>query len=57
MSIVDRINYYKPRRTECVLFARPLPLIADEYPDPGEDYSFKAVFDPDDRHLRALECD
>ncbi|MEZ5237528.1 MAG: hypothetical protein R2716_00690 [Microthrixaceae bacterium] len=52
MSMIDKVKHYKPRRTECVLFARPLPLIADEYPDPGEDYSFKAVLDPDDRHLR-----
>lgn len=57
MSVIDRVKHYKPRRTECVLFGRPLPLIADEYPDPGEDYFFKAVFDPYDRHLRALEGD
>ncbi len=55
MSVVDRVKYYKPRRTECVLFGRPIPLIADEYPDPGEDYYFKAVLDPTDRHLVALE--
>jgi hypothetical protein len=59
MSIIERVKnrvlFYKPRVTECIFFARPLPLIADEYPDAGEDYHFKAVFDPTDRHLVALE--
>ena len=61
MSIVEKAKAkaqgYVPRRTECILYARPIPLIADEYPDPGEDYRFKAVFDHTDRHLRDLEGD
>ena len=59
MSMIDRVKNkvlaYKPRVTECVFFARPLPLIADEYPEAGEDFYFKAVMDPTDRHLVALE--
>jgi hypothetical protein len=59
MSLSDgtkrKLAQLMPRVTECTFFARPLPLIADEYPEPGDDFSFKAVFDPTDRHLVALE--
>ena len=59
MSLTDRIKYKvdrtKPRITESIIFARPLPLIADEKPSAGDDFSFKCVFDPTDRHLRQLE--
>lgn len=59
MSLTDRIKYKveqtKPRITECVIFARPLPLVADEKPPAGDDFTFKCVFDPTDRHLRQLE--
>ncbi|MFZ4517051.1 MAG: hypothetical protein ACOYOP_01595 [Microthrixaceae bacterium] len=59
MSLADRIKYKaeqaKPRVSECVIFARPLPLIADEKPPAGDDYRFKCVFDPTDRHLAQIE--
>jgi hypothetical protein len=34
---------------------RPLPLIADEIISAGDDFYFKVVFDPTDRHLVDLE--
>ena len=59
MSLTDRIKSKversKPRITECIIYARPLPLIADEKPPAGDDFRFKCVFDPTDRHLRQLE--
>ena len=59
MSLGDRVKYkveqLKPRVSECIIFARPLPLVADEYPPAGEDFAFKAVFDPTDRHLAQIE--
>jgi hypothetical protein len=54
-KVRSRVEQVKPRVTECVIYARPLPLIADEKPPAGEDFSFKVVFDPADRHLVALE--
>lgn len=59
MSLTDRVkgkfDQYKPRVTECIILARPLPLIADEKPPAGDDFEFKVVLDPTDRHLRKLE--
>ena len=59
MSFVDRIKWKaastKPRFKRCVVLARPLPLIADEKPPAGEDFWFKAVFDPNDPHLAQIE--
>ncbi len=59
VSALDRVKNgverRKPRITECLVLARPLPLIADEKPDAGDDFEFKVVFDPTDRHLRQLE--
>jgi hypothetical protein len=54
-KVRSRVEQVKPRVTECVIYARPLPLIADEKPPAGDDFSFKVVFDPTDRHLVALE--
>ena len=59
MSIVDKVKVkagsLKPRVTECIIYVRPVPLIADEKPDAGEDFYFKVCFDPTDRHLAQLE--
>jgi hypothetical protein len=59
MSIVDKLKgraeRVTPRLTECVLFARPIPLIGDEKPPAGDEYRFKAVFDPNDPHLAQVE--
>ena len=59
MSIVERITRRverdKPRVDECIIFVRPLPLIADEKPPAGDEFRFKAVFDPNDRHLAQIE--
>lgn len=61
MSLTERIKgkieRSAPRFTECIIYARPLPLIADEKPPAGDDFYFKCVFDPTDRHLRQLETD
>ncbi len=54
-KVKRRVERVKPRVTECIIFARPLPLIADEYPPAGDDFEFKAVFDPTDRHLAQIE--
>lgn len=59
MSIVDkvkgRVEGMTPKVSECAIVARPLPLIADEIISAGDEFSFKVVFDPTDRHLVALE--
>ncbi len=59
MSLVDKVKakaeHLKPRVSECAIVVRPLPLIADEIISAGEDFYFKVVFDPTDRHLVALE--
>ncbi len=59
MSIVDkvkgRIERNKPTISECAIVVRPLPLIADEIISAGDDFWFKVVFDPTDRHLVELE--
>lgn len=59
MSLLDKVkrraDKAKPRITECTVHVRPLPLIADEKPDAGEDFEFRVVFDPTDRYLRQLE--
>jgi hypothetical protein len=59
VSLVDRIagkvDRYKPRVTECIIFARPLPLIADEKPPAGDEFAFRAVFDPFDPYLAQIE--
>jgi hypothetical protein len=59
MSIVDkvkgRIEDVTPRVSECAIVVRPLPLIADEIISAGDDFYFKVVFDPTDRHLVELE--
>lgn len=59
MSIREKLEYrwqqIKPRLTPSTVYARPLPLIADESPPAGEDFYFKTVFDPTDRHLVELE--
>jgi hypothetical protein len=54
-KVMARVDRVKPRVTECILYARPIPLIADEKPPAGDEYSFKAVFDPTDRHLAQIE--
>lgn len=53
--IRSRVELVRPRITECVIYARPIPLVADEKPPAGEDFLLKAVFDPTDPHLVALE--
>lgn len=59
MSAVDRIKHkagsYVPTVSECAIVVRPLPLIADEVIEAGDDFEFKVVFDPTDRHLGQLE--
>jgi hypothetical protein len=59
MSIVDRvkgrIEAARPTVSECAIVVRPLPLIADEIISAGDDFWFKVVFDPTDRHLVELE--
>ncbi len=59
MSILDkvkgRIEGVAPKVSECAIVVRPLPLIADEVISAGDDFEFKVVFDPTDRHLVALE--
>lgn len=59
MSVVDKIRNkiegVTPRVSECAIVVRPLPLIADEIIEAGDDFEFKVVFDPTDRHLRQLE--
>lgn len=59
MSVVDkikgRVERTKPRVAECAIVVRPLPLIADEIISAGDDFEFKVVFDPFDRHLRQIE--
>ncbi len=64
MSIVDnsmvqklkgRVERVVPTVTESAIVVRPLPLIADEIITAGDDFWFKVVFDPTDRHLVALE--
>jgi hypothetical protein len=59
VSLVDkvkgRVERAKPRVSECVIVARPLPLIADEVIEAGPDFRFKIVFDPTDRHLAQIE--
>ncbi len=54
-KVKGKVDYYKPRVTECIILARPLPLIADDKPPAGEDFEFKVVLDPTDRHLRQIE--
>lgn len=51
----QRIEGVKPRISECAIVVRPLPLIADEIISAGDDFYFKVVFDPTDRHLVDLE--
>jgi hypothetical protein len=59
MAITDKVKEqlgsYTPRVSESAIVARPLPLIADEVIEAGEDFEFKVVFDPTDRHLVELE--
>lgn len=59
MSIVDKVTERAkrklPRISDCAILARPLPLIADEIISAGDDFEFKVVFDPTDRHLRQIE--
>ena len=59
MSIIDKVGQrfgaLKPRISECAIVARPLPLIADEIIEAGDDFRFKVVFDPTDRHLQQIE--
>ena len=55
MSIVDRVKgkveELTPRVSECAIVVRPLPLIADEIISGGDDFYFRVVFGPADRHL------
>jgi hypothetical protein len=59
MSFVDKVKGkvedLTPRVSECAIVVRPLPLIADEIISAGDDFYFKVVFDPTDRHLVELE--
>ena len=59
MSIIDKVGQrfgaLKPLISECAIVARPLPLIADEIIEAGDDFRFKVVFDPTDRHLQQIE--
>ena len=59
MSVVDklkvRVDKVKPVVSECAIVVRPLPLVADEVISAGDDFWFKVVFDPTDRHLVDLE--
>jgi hypothetical protein len=59
MSLTDkvksRVGALTPKVAESAIVVRPLPLIADEIIEAGEDFEFKVVFDPTDRHLVQLE--
>lgn len=59
MSIVEKVQQraskLAPKVSECAIVVRPLPLIADEIISAGDDFYFKYVFDPTDRHLAQLE--
>lgn len=54
-KVKERIGERLPEVSECAVVVRPLPLIADEIISSGDDYEFKLVLDPTDRHLVALE--
>lgn len=54
-KVKNKLQSNKPRTTACIIYVRPLPLIADDKVPAGDDFRFKVVRDPTDPHLRQLE--